>query len=103
MIPQSWWSELPHGIWWLLLAPALALAWGLWERRRRRAARREGYRWALEHPLASMYQAILAAQARWPLRDTGQDPCLYDFMQGFHEARRRGATDTWSDTDLKVS
>jgi len=101
MISQDWWSHLLPAMRWFVLALAAFLSWAARERSRRRAAYRDGRRWAEEHPAAPLYQAITIAQGRWPLRSEGQDPCLYAFLRGFHEVRHEARKGHWSDAHLR--
>ena len=75
-------------------------AWIVWRFWCQQQAQCAGVRWGRMHPAASLYAAITQAQTRWPLRDDGQDPCLYAFLKGFHEARSEAHERNLSDSTL---
>lgn len=89
MLSPNPWPSLTRGLVWLLPAVWFCLVWLAQSRLRLRRAFRDGQRWARQHPQADLHPAILTAQARWPLRDAGQDPCFYAFLKGYHAARRQ--------------
>ena len=77
---------------WLLIILGLALPLFLWISRLlyaywRERMRQLGYRWAQEHPLADVADAIRAGNRLWTLRESGQSTMIYAFLQGFQEQR----------------